>query len=344
MCLICYTEIGGRQIIESYPGDLRARGYFMRERCMDKYYTTTNAQMRSLRKKGLQVSGSYEKRILEKENYYTLINGYKSLFLDDTYQGPNEKYKAGAKFKELYALFLFDRELRSLFLRYILEIENNVRSVIAHDFAKKYGHDNFLKIDNFNKNQANLGDIADLIATLQREVANQIRKKNPMIMHHIISYGYVPPWVLVNITTFGTMSMFYGFLKQKDQNDVGRQFGIMPHDMKTYLKNLALARNWCAHDVRFYNKRLKSQITSNSIHTFLSISPVRSGQRTMGKDDIFSIVIIIKQMIPKRAFNKFIFSLKALIDQLSGNIHTISVNEVLAELGFPSNWMQIKDV
>jgi len=64
----------------------------------------------------------------------------------------------------------------------------------------------------------------------------------------------------------------------------------------------------------------------------------------MGKDDIFSIVIIIKQIIPKRAFNKFIFSLKALIEQLSGNLHTISVNEILAELGFPSNWMQIKDV
>ncbi|MDR2569750.1 MAG: Abi family protein, partial [Oscillospiraceae bacterium] len=111
---------------------------------MDKLFMTTNAQMRLLRGRGLHISGSYEKRILEKENYYNVINGYKSLFLDNTYQGQDECYKAGTQFKELYALFLFDRELRSLFLRYILEVENNVRSIIAHDFSKKYGHDNYL--------------------------------------------------------------------------------------------------------------------------------------------------------------------------------------------------------
>ena len=111
---------------------------------MDKVFMTTNAQMRLLRSRGLQVSGHYAKQIIEKENYYNLINGYKPLFLDRTYQGQDEKYKAGTDLKELYSLFIFDRELRTLFLRSILEIENNVRSVIAHDFSKKYGHANYL--------------------------------------------------------------------------------------------------------------------------------------------------------------------------------------------------------
>jgi len=288
--------------------------------------------------------GSYEKRILEKENYYNLINGYKSLFLDRSYQGRGERYKAGTQVKELYALFLFDRELRSLFLRFILEIENNVRSIVAHDFSEKYGHDNYLQIDNFDKRNTNLSEIADLIATLQRDLANQLRKKNPMIMHYIVTYGYVPLWVLVNIVTFGTMSIFYSSLKQKDQNDIGRKFSIMPHDMKTYLKNLALARNWCAHDVRFYNKRLKAQITSNYIHSNLNIQSTNVGQRAVGKDDIFSIIIIMKQMLPKRAFNKFIYSLKTLITQLAGSLHTISINDVMDELGLPANWIDIKDI
>jgi len=311
---------------------------------MDKIFMTTNAQMRLLRNRGLRVSGSYSKKILEKENYYNLVNGYKSLFLDPNYQGQGEKYKAGADIKELYALFQFDRELRSLFLRYILEIENNMRSVIAHDFSKKYGHDNYLKIDNFNNNQANLSDIADLISIFQREIANQIRKKNPMIMHYVITYGYIPPWVIVNITTFGTLSKFYSLLKQKDQNDIGRHFKIMPHDMKIYLKNLALARNWCAHDERFFDQRTKSQITSNTIHNKLGIPTVRAGQHIMGKDDIFSLVIIIKQLVSKKAFNKLFYSLKALIEQLSANLHTISITEVNNKLGFPGNWVQIKDI
>ena len=305
---------------------------------------TTNAQMRLLRSRGLQISGSYEKRILEKENYYNIINGYKPLFLDNSYQGQGERYKAGTQFKELYALFLFDRELRSLFLRYILEIENNVRSTIAHVFSEKYGHDNYLKIDNFDKHNTNLSDIADLIATLQRDLANQLRKKNPMIMHYVVTYGYVPLWVLVNIVTFGTISVFYSYLRQRDQNDIGRHFNIMPHDMKTYLKNLALARNWCAHDVRFFNKRLKSQISSNHIHSNFTRQSTGLRHHSIGKDDIFSIIIIMKQMLPKRAFNKFIYFLKTLIVQLSGNLFTISINDVMVELGFPTNWIDIKDI
>lgn len=28
----------------------------------------------------------------------------------------------------------------------ILEIENNVKSVLAHEFSRKYGYDNYLKV------------------------------------------------------------------------------------------------------------------------------------------------------------------------------------------------------
>lgn len=59
-------------------------------------------------------------------------------------------YLPGAKFEEIYALYLFDRELRNLYIRYILEIENNIKSVLARVFSKKYGHDNYLKVSNFD--------------------------------------------------------------------------------------------------------------------------------------------------------------------------------------------------
>jgi len=311
---------------------------------MSKVFMDTNAQIRQLRVKGLQISGSYAKKILEKENYYNLINGYKSLFLDKSYRGPGELYKSGAKFKEIYSLFLFDRELRSIFLRYILEIENNMRSVISHDFSKKYGHENYLKIDNFDNNPSTLGDVADLISILHREIANQIKKKNPMILHYIFSYGNIPLWVLVNIISLGTLSKFYSLLEQKDQNDIGKHFSLKPQDMKTYLKNLSLARNWCAHDERFFDKRVKSQITSNAIHAKLSIKVSDRGHYILGKDDIFSLVIIFKQLLPKKEFNKLVSSLNRQFNILSGNLHTIKIDAVKDKLGFPLNWLSIKSI
>lgn len=118
---------------------------------MDKKFSTTNSQLRKLRSRGLIIpNGSRVKKILEMENYYNLINGYKDLFIDHTYSGIDEKYKDNTNFNELYELYIFDRELRNVFIRYILEIENNIKSVTAHIFSKEYGHDNYLKIVNFD--------------------------------------------------------------------------------------------------------------------------------------------------------------------------------------------------
>lgn len=103
---------------------------------MGKVFTTTNAQLKKLRAKGMAISnGSRAKKIIELENYYNLINGYKPLFLKQS--GTDETYKEGTRFEEVYALYIFDRELRNLFMRYILEIENNIKSVLAHDFSQK---------------------------------------------------------------------------------------------------------------------------------------------------------------------------------------------------------------
>jgi hypothetical protein len=187
---------------------------------MAKVFADINDQITLLKSKGLQISERFAKQILEKENYYNLINGYKSLFIDTSHLGQGEIFKKGTDFREIYALFLFDRELRSLFLRQILEIENNVRSVLSHDFAMKYGHDNYLKIDNFDKNPNTLGDVADL----------------------------------------------------------------------------------------------------------------------------FSIIIIFKQILTKKNFSKFCVSLDKLIKKLLTSLHTITMDDVQNKMGLPVNWSQIKDI
>lgn len=289
---------------------------------MDKEYSTTNSQLRILRSRGLIIKNvSRAKRIIEFENYYNLINGYKDLFIDKSYDGSDEKYKTNTDFNEIYALYLFDRELRSLFLRYILEIENNLKSVIAHEFSSKYGHDNYLKISNFNTSiskqegkktaSQKYGEIADIITNLQREISNQLKKNSPMISHHILNYGYVPLWVLINTLSLGTVSIFYSNLKQQDQNNIGRKFSLKPNELSKFLFILAIFRNACAHDERFYNlKSRKKDGSPNSIkdtiiHTKLGIKKNSSNNFVCGKNDLFAIVIILKLILPKSSFNKF---------------------------------------
>lgn len=324
-------------------------------------FKTANQQMKKLRRRGMNVA-TKNKKILEKENYYKIINGYKSLFLDNTYTGPDEKYKVGTDFEELYAMYIFDNEIRHLFLKYILSIENNIKSVMSHEFSRKYGCDNYLKESNFNtvltsrerangKTQAQkLGEVADLVANIQKEISKQLSKNNSMISHSMLNHGYVPFWILVNTLTLGTVSTFYSYMKQVDQNDVGRKFNLIPKQMSSILFVLSIYRNACAHNERFYNlKALKRNLQPNmimdcSIHSTLGIPRDLSGNYINGKNDLFAVVIIFKLMLSKSNFNKFFSSLKQEIDKLNRQLHTVGVNDVLKEMGFPSNWGQIKSI
>ena len=75
----------------------------------DKVFMSLDQQLIILRSRGLNVD-AYTKRILEKENYYNVVNGYKDLFLDQSCE--EEAYKSGTDFQEIFALYEFDRELR----------------------------------------------------------------------------------------------------------------------------------------------------------------------------------------------------------------------------------------
>lgn len=182
-----------------------------------------------------------------------------------------------------------------------------MKAVISHDFSKKYGHDNYLKVSNFDtkvkrwerKTAAQkIGDVSKLIANIQQDISRQLSKNNPMISHYMLTYGCVPFWVLVNSLSLGTISYFYSFLTQKDQNDVGRQFGLRPEEMTKILFVLTIYRNACAHDERFYNLRVlrndgkPNMIKTNKLHDRMGIPRDANNNPIYGKNDLFAIVIM----------------------------------------------------
>ena len=89
-----------------------------------KPFKTYRQQLSILRNRGLLIrDGSKAMRILEKEGYYALINGYKDLFLKTDTQGKfkePEEYRENTTFEDIYYLHSFDRKLRNLMLEYIL--------------------------------------------------------------------------------------------------------------------------------------------------------------------------------------------------------------------------------
>ena len=64
----------------------------------------------------------------------------------------------------------------------------------------------------------------------------------------------------------------------------------------------------------------------------------------MGKNDLFSVVIIMKQMLTKDEFRDFLNEVSYEIDTLDGKINVIPIENILNKIGFPKNYREIMDV
>lgn len=347
-----------------------------------KIYKTYRQLISILRSRGLNIkqgsAGSRTMRILEKENYYNVINGYKDLFIQtpatDT---TDEVYKTTATFDEIFALYSFDREIRIIYLKYILKLENHFKTVVSHCFSQKYGHDNYLKLSSFQHEassdsyelshiakrnhldmtadldkikqisaEENVSNVTRLLGDIQQEIARQLNKHHQVVTHYMTQHGYIPLWVLVNVLTFGKVTTFYRNLKEDDKIEIAKQFGINYKELHKYMTMMGFARNVCAHDERFFDIRFSQRLHTKSIKNFSSLKLPRdkSGSYTKGTCDAYAIAIIFTQLLSKPDLKEFASSMNSEIKKLSKSLVTISADEVLSRMGYTSDWKEILNI
>lgn len=305
-----------------------------------KDYKTFNQQLKILRKRGLIVpTNGSPKRFLEQENYYNVINGYKDLFLEKDPFGKlivPERYLPNTHFDELKALFLFDRELRMLFLEYILIFENSFKTVISHEFSRKYPKPNsYLEIQNYVDNPKKvLHQISILTKTIHDKV-----DKNGAIKHYIEEHGSVPLWVLVNYLTIGNLAHLYDVLLDIDKNTIARYYSdkyknqhkttptlrLASEDLGSALKIINLARNKCAHDERLYNSDFGHVRVSNIAKHFKLAS--------FNNRRIIVAVIYLKVLLDKKYFGKFHSELNKLFNKYEKQFKTVMFSDILDIMG-----------
>ncbi len=279
----------------------------------------------------------YAKSILKQIGYYSLISGYKDLFKDKT----TKMYTNEANFEDIYALYLFDEELRSLFLSYLLKIERHFRSLLSYFFTEKYGESqvHYLNIDNYNNISSNILGVNKLIDTLSDLALNS--NAYTYINFNRATYKNVPLWVLMNAITFGTLSKFYKYSEHDIRSKVSHEFNnLKEREIERILSVLSQYRNVCAHGERLYSYKTKTDIPDLAIHSKMNI-PKNGKQYIYGKHDLFSVVISFKYLLENGDFLEFKGKLKKSIDKLLKDATSLSETQLYEKMGFPDDWKKI---
>ncbi len=306
-----------------------------------KIFKTLEEQILILREKGLVVDDvEVAKDLLFRENYF-FISGYRHLF---TYNGKPDVFLPGTTFEELYATFVFDRRIRNIFFKNILIVENNIKSIISYQLSKKYGFrdKDYLEPKNFIQDRLAERRVRDVLNKVKRQIRVN-GHQHSATTHYIENYGYIPMWVLVKVLSFGIMAEFYGILKLEDQNKIASFYSVNSEVLQLYLTLLSNFRNVCAHEDILYDHRTQRMIPNTIYHEKLDISKV-DDVYIHGKNDLFSLVIMLKCLLRKEEFKEMIDELKEQVERLDGIINVIPLDKILDKIGFPKNWDDIEDL
>ncbi|WFQ92048.1 hypothetical protein MFERI14815_00664 [Mycoplasma feriruminatoris] len=304
-----------------------------------KEFKTFEEQIEILKSRGLIITDEQKAiEILKKENYYNIVNGYKDLFLKSN-SIDKELFIDNTHFDELYSLFLFDRELRTILLKYILLFERDFKTALAYNFSKKYNKNNridsYLYPENYRDDYI---DVLNFISSINNLIVLKSEKTN-YIKHYIENYGHIPLWVVVNIMSFGNMAFMFKILKDvdknkiiliyvnryKNQNSRTNNIRIRNDSFLSLLKVLNIVRNTCAHEERIYSitfDRASTRDVSNLIE-----------YNSYDDTKLIIVFMFLKMVLSRENFCSLKEEMIKFFDKFSNKFQTVSFDHILEKMG-----------
>jgi len=325
---------------------------------MSKPFKSHNSMLRLMRSRNIMIGkgteGSKVKNILARENYYSIINGYKDVFLDAeiTDRTGEDYYVTGTTFFHIYSVYCFDRNLRSILMKGLLQAEQNLCTKVSYRFAEdnksEFSH---LNINNFSK--ADLPTTTRLISTLSSVTQRNSKDKDSGFYHYLTHHQDLPLWVLVTKLTFGEITYFYKSmvppLQERVLNDINKdytsEFGApiaqptssLISKFNEILDVLVAFRNICAHGDRLYNHRVRIGKNTRKLLYYFMSSPKGS------EASFYGALISLRLFLVRPEYKRLIKSVMAELLLLRKSIPEEQFNKLLGKMELTLNWQDSLD-
>lgn len=263
--------------------------------------------------------------LLKRISYYRLSAYWYPFFIEDSTNGITKSwhyFRYNSKFDTAFKLYAFDRELRQLIASELEKIEVALRTQLIYVLSHAYGafwYTDPLLFQNSVKH-------TNTISTLTREFS---KSNEQFIKSYKAKYSnpLPPSWMMLEITSFGSLSTIYSNLRNiPEKTEIANFFNTTSKKLASWLHSLTYVRNICAHHSRLWNIDIRvTSPKSNSLpQTWLN-------DRSFNIDKVYyylSLILYLLQTVNKK--NNFSFKLNSLFAKYP--------NVDPAALGFTPNW------
>ena len=238
---------------------------------------------------------------------YYKIKQFSMFFMDS-----NGTYKTNTSFEAVVQNFYFDKNLRMEFLKCSEKIELSIKNKIAYLLGAKYGAFGYLKFSSWCNRSIPKNEVQEEEKKFKKKIQNKMKifSDNSIVKDFVgnnPSEIYLSIWRLSEVLTFGEALYLFDMMSQQNKVSIARSYNLKVDEFTSYINNIKLVRNLCAHNMAIINLKLKTIPKINN--DFLKIIDKPNKIFT----SILIMVYFIKNINPKYNFKNLYHTVCQLI-------------------------------
>lgn len=322
-------------------------------------FKTTDGLMRHLRKSGISITGSVQKRQLINTGYFHGYKGYRFFKRSDC-QIPFSTYN------DIYATIKYDSEIKALFYGKVMFIETAVKNIALNrilidsnsqniqDMYKKVvsGYNNLPMGSNSDEKKKAQKNKLRLENHIQAALSRAYEQGNPQITHFYnnMSYSGVPIWALFEIMTLGDFANLLSCLTFKTRDHITSDLGMKVRSddsnrelIYNYLYMIKDLRNAIAHNAVIFDTRFRRFDPTKSMKCCLmkEFKLPYINFKTIG-DYLILICYYLKLLkVSKKEINAFVKNFETLTENYKKSVDP-TVSNVVIHSDLSSRLNQLK--
>ncbi len=234
------------------------------------FYTKTHLsfqdQLQTFISRGMRVYNP-KMALIKLEN----ISYYKIKEFSLPYMNHDGNYKDDTSFERVIKNFYQDKNIRMYFLEAIEKVELSFKTKFAYLLGKKYSAFGYLNFSNWCDRSIPRHEILkreNKFLTKTNSKISEIKKsinkdiyENPIVKKYFQDYpseNRLPIWMLTEILTFGEVMYLYDTMSLKNRKIIAHYYDLTLDEFTSWIKNLKLVRNLCAHNTHIINIKFKA--------------------------------------------------------------------------------------
>lgn len=307
----------------------------------DKFFLTYNQQMRKLRNdKKIDCNGTSHKILLVRSGYFNIINGYKTPFTCGSDAKGKHIYFPNTTLSQINSLKSFDESLRIFLLKYITQVEEEVRTLTGYKFdqCNDNGKTPWYETNAYSENTT----LQSKMNTISSAYSELSKSRSEYVQFYMKNHEQIPTWIMIKVVNFST---FIDVLHNSKANVTHAICKLYSMYDKNDLPNVKLligslhwlrrVRNSCAHNERVYCIHQTQSNNNSASGRILDpyYAQLPTSYRRCTEKNIFDILVYFKYFLPEEEFTPMIMELKNMLIELQSTIQPNAFDNVRGQMG-----------